>query len=119
MGIKPTQFPPQAVEGAISFITKSVPFAHGVNVSDEVRYRQCWSYLLKPHIIALFKCIEKAITAFLYLVQVSSRHLLRKQLQQYDRYDILCSLFCDNGLAWTTTDQIDFNINLLQMERES
>ena len=63
MGIKPTQFPPLAVEGAVSFMAQSVPSPNCVSISGDVRNRQEWNNVpLKPSITLGKAFIEKAIT---------------------------------------------------------
>ena len=63
MRIKPTQFPPLAVEGAVRFMAQSVPSVYSVNITGEVHNRQGWSnVLLKPSKTLGKAFIEKAIT---------------------------------------------------------
>ena len=63
MGIKPTQFPPLAVEGAVSFMAQSVPSPNCVSITGKVRNRQGWSNVLLKPSITNFTYIDQATTA--------------------------------------------------------
>ena len=91
MGAEPTQFPPQAVKGAVRFMAHSVPSPNCVSITGEVRNRQGWSNVLLKPSITNFTYIDQAPQHVLHFEQVSGRHSLKKQLQQFDRHDILCS----------------------------